>query len=178
MVFPLISLAVWLSLDACAASAQTAATQVDPVGGISAALRQQQFEQARQLCLAALKETPGDPRLWTLQAISQASSGMPEEAMRSFQHALKLRPDYFPALAGAAQTSFAQRRPEAHSLLERVVQAHPAGPERPSHAWHAGCAEREVRSRSRRVCPGHGLYRGQTGDPEAVQCVSGQAFAL
>lgn len=124
-----VCLAASFSVALMTGFAQGSATPTDAVAEISAALRQQQFNQALELCAGALQAAPEDARIWTLQAIAQASLHRPAQAIESFHHALALRPEYYPALAGAAQLSFAERLPEAYPLVKRAAAMHPENQE-------------------------------------------------
>ena len=66
-------------------------------------LEKQQYEHALQLIQGELRHSPNDVRLWTLQGIARSRLSNDSEAIISFDHALKLKRDYLPALEGAAQ---------------------------------------------------------------------------
>ncbi len=92
---------------------------------IARALQTHQFPVAEHLAAAALQQSPRDPRLWTLQAIAYASLGRQAQALQSYHHALRLAPEYLPALQGAAQLEYATRNPAAENLLLRVLKLRP-----------------------------------------------------
>lgn len=95
---------------------------------ITAALRSHDFDTALRLSEEALKQTPADVRLLTLRGLAYSGEGRSELALGSFQQALKLSPDYLPALEGAAQTEYQQGSAEAKPLLMRVLKLRPADP--------------------------------------------------
>ena len=75
----------------------------DVLHSITAVLEKQQYEHALQLIQGELRHSPNDVRLWTLQGIARSRLSNDSEAIISFDHALKLKRDYLPALEGAAQ---------------------------------------------------------------------------
>jgi tetratricopeptide (TPR) repeat protein len=83
----------------------------------------------------ALAESPGDPQLWTLQGVAYAGQGRTKEALTSFRAALKLSPDYLPALEHAAEIEYEAGNLAAVPLLERVLRLRPGDPT--SHAMIA-----------------------------------------
>ena len=103
-------------------SAQSARDQVDAIMG---ALRSSRFAEALQLIEPALRQSPSNSQLWTLQALAYSGDGHKKEALASFQNALKLSPNYLPALEGAAQIEYEQGSPEAAVLLQRVLKIAP-----------------------------------------------------
>jgi tetratricopeptide (TPR) repeat protein len=113
---------------------------------ITAALRSHDFDTALRLSEEALKRTPADVRLLTLRGLAYSGEGRSELALGSFQQALKLSPDYLPALEGAAQTEYQQGSAEAKPLLLRVLKLRPADP-----TTHAMLAVIEYKARN---CPG------------------------
>ena len=54
-----------------------------------------------------------------------AGQGQKKEALTSFHKALKISPDYLPALHGAIQIEFENGSPAAIPLLQRVLRFHP-----------------------------------------------------
>src|SRR5580704_16633167 len=73
---------------------------------ITAALRDQQYEQALQILRGQLRQYPGSAELWTMQGVAYNGLGEKKEALVAFRHALKLAPDTIPALQGAAQIEY------------------------------------------------------------------------
>src|SRR5271154_5562651 len=85
-------LSVWgcFLLAACMAMGQ------DMVPNIVNAIKEGQFDQAIQMCHAAQKSAPADPRLWTLEGIALSHLGHSQQALAAFDHALKLEPQSLP----------------------------------------------------------------------------------
>jgi tetratricopeptide (TPR) repeat protein len=70
-----------------------------------------------------------------LQGLAYLGAGKKKEALGSFDTALKISPDYLPALEGAAQVEFDAGSPAAVPLLEHVLRLKPDDPT--SHAMLA-----------------------------------------
>src|SRR5436305_15304233 len=87
---------------------------------IASALRNNEFEKALELLQPALAQSPGDAQLWTMQGVAYSGDARKQEALGSFNRALKLSPDYLPALTGAIQIEFDSGNPDAMRLLRRV----------------------------------------------------------
>lgn len=98
------------------------------IAKISAAVQAGNYEQALAICHAAVARTPRDPRLWTLQAISKASTKNYAAAVVSYHHAVQVAPRYLPAWQGLAQLEYAGHAPSAQQTLEHVVSLAPHDP--------------------------------------------------
>jgi len=116
--YKFICAAILLLSSACA---QT----TDQVDAIGSALRNKEFSTALELLHPALRQSPGDARLWAMQATAYAGNGQTKEALASFETALKIAPDYLPALQGAAQIEFAEGSPKAIPVLQRLLRLRP-----------------------------------------------------
>lgn len=142
-----IGMALLLCLIACPSICQaqrtTAAGAQNVTAPIVAALRGHDFDEALQLCGAALKEFPNDSRLWTLRGMANAGKGSTKSALADYQHALKLAPDFLPALEGAAGIEYAQGSERAKPLLLRVLRQRPD--DVTTHAMLAALDYREKR---------------------------------
>lgn len=134
-LFPALAVAALLFLQVFALSAQSSREQVN---SITAALRTGKFAESLQLLEPALRQSPSNPQLWTLQGLAYAGEGHKKDALRSFQKALKISPDYLPAVEGAAQTAYDIGSPEATRLLQRVLKLVPNDPT--AHAMLASLA--------------------------------------
>jgi tetratricopeptide (TPR) repeat protein len=111
-----------LTLLLCCVFAQTGA---DP-GPVAEALRNKEFEKALDLLRPALQQTPGNAELWAMQGAAYAGEGRKQDALASFRAALKISPDYLPALEGAIQIEYESGSKDAIPLLQRVLRGHPA----------------------------------------------------
>src|SRR5450759_100176 len=100
----------------------------DRIGPIASALRSQEFNKALDLLQTALKESPGNAQLWTMQGVAYSGEGRKKEALASFGNALKISPDYVLALQGAAQIEYEAGSPAAVPLLKHLLRLRPGDP--------------------------------------------------
>ena len=121
----LIRAAVLLFLVIRALSAATSEAVQDPIGPITAALRDHQFDKALQLLQPALERFPRNAQLWTLEGIAYSGQGNNHEALAAFQRALSISPDLLPALEGAAQIEYGASSKGAIPLLHHLLQLRP-----------------------------------------------------
>jgi tetratricopeptide (TPR) repeat protein len=124
-LFRKLGLAVVLVAWHSSAFSQTKDGAIEP---IRAALQAGEFDKAAELSRSALRESPNDAQLWTLQGIALVSNGNSKEALPAFQRALKIAPNDIAALAGAAQIEYQAGTPTAVPLLNRLLQLRPADP--------------------------------------------------
>ena len=97
----------------------------DRVAAITSALRSGDFEKALLLTQPALQESPKNPQLWMLQGLAHSGKGNQKAAASSYQNALKIAPDYLPALEGLAQLEYEAGSPSAIPLLQHVLRLRP-----------------------------------------------------
>lgn len=107
----------------------------DRAAKIATALQSREFDKALGLLRPALQASPGSAQLWSMQGVAYVGQGQKKEALTSFQNALKISPDYLPALHGAIQIEFENGSPAAIPLLQRLLRSHPA--DSTSHAMLA-----------------------------------------
>ena len=100
----------------------------DQVNAVTSALRSGKFADALQLLKPLVRQFPSNSQLLTLQGLAYSGNGHKQEALASFQNALKSSPDYLPALEGAAQLEYEKNSPEAAPLLRRVLKVAPEDP--------------------------------------------------
>jgi len=147
MEIPLQKLAWFylLPLLACLAGPPYARAQsVTPtIQSTIEALRAHDYARALEMTQALAREHPDDARVWTLQGSALSSLGRGEESLRSYQQALNLRPDYLPALEGAAQCEYAAESPAAQDLLDHILRIDPAN--ETAHAMLASLSFRQNR---------------------------------
>jgi len=105
-----------------------AQSTVDQVGAVTAALRAGEFAKALQILQPALQQSPGNSQLWTLQGLAYSGEGHKKQALVSFRNALKISPDYLPALEGAAQLAYEAGDRDAATLLQHVLRLVPTDP--------------------------------------------------
>ena len=92
---------------------------------IASALRDRQYERALELLRIALKESPGNAQLLTMQGVAFAGRNQKKEALASFRQALKITPNNIPALQGAAQIEYDDGSANGIPLLEHLIQLRP-----------------------------------------------------
>src|ERR1017187_286415 len=73
------------------------------ISTIESLIRSQQYDQALKTLKTALRESPGDNKLWTLEGICLGIQGNDSEAQVAFDHAIRISPNYAPALKGEIQ---------------------------------------------------------------------------
>jgi tetratricopeptide (TPR) repeat protein len=115
-------------------------TSNERLQSITSALRSREFEKSLQLLQSALQGSPNNPQLWMLQGLAYSGIGDSRSALASYQHALKISPDYLPALEGAAQMEYEAGSADAIPLLEHVLKLRPK--DFTSHAMLAVLAEK------------------------------------
>lgn len=121
-IFGKISLVLILSAFPFVSSGQTAQDVIAP---ITAALRSRDFDKALEVLQSAIHADPNNPQLRAFEGLAYSGKGEQAAALRSYQAALKISPDYLPALEGAAQIEYQEGRPDAVSLLEHVLRLRP-----------------------------------------------------
>jgi tetratricopeptide (TPR) repeat protein len=104
------------------------ATTKEQIEAITTALRARDFDRAVELSRTALRDSPNDPQLWTLQGIALSEKGDARTALSAFHKALSLSPDYTAALEGAAQLHYEAGSREAVPLLNRLLRVRPGDP--------------------------------------------------
>jgi tetratricopeptide (TPR) repeat protein len=122
---------LWL-VCLCAAFAQDREGQVE---AIASALRASEYDRAVEMTRSALKESPNNAQLWAMQGAGYAGEGHKPEALTSYRAALKISPDYLPALQGAVQIEYDAGSADAIPLLRRMLRLRPA--DRTSHGMLA-----------------------------------------
>lgn len=113
-------LAVVVSVSLAVAQGPSAKT-----GEIAAALQNRDFTTALELLRPALQQSPNNAQLWAMQGAAYAGCGKKGEALSSFRTALKIAPDYFPALQGAAQIEYDNGSATGIPLLKHLLRLHP-----------------------------------------------------
>jgi len=125
-LFKLASLACLI----LAASSEGASPQAAPtmVTDTVEALRAGDYSKALSLARELVRARPDDPRAWTLEGMAFSRLGQTEESLKAFDQALKINPEFVPAIKAAAQTAYKNGRPEASTLLEKLIRLNPQEP--------------------------------------------------
>ncbi len=103
-------------------SSLTAQVRQDRIAPIVTALHNRQYAQALALLRPAIRESPRDARLRTMQGVALEGLGETEQALASYRQALALAPDQVLALQNAAQIEYDRGDPAAIPLLERLLR--------------------------------------------------------
>ncbi len=104
---------------------QSQSGPVTSIASIESLIRSREYDQALQKTISALKESPNDYRLWTLEGIVFSIKGKNQEALSAFDKSLQLSPNYAPALKGEVQLLYQAQDKRAIPLLERILKADP-----------------------------------------------------
>jgi tetratricopeptide (TPR) repeat protein len=115
------------------------------IGQITSNLRSGQYEQAAALADSLLRTEPRDYRVLTLKAIALTKLNREKEAESSFLAALAAKPDYVPALAGAAELEYLTGSDTALRHVDKLLELRPD--DQTAHAMRAEIAWQ------RRDCP-------------------------
>ena len=138
-----------IAIAFCVGLAPTASPR-DQVDAISAALRARDYDRAVELTRDALKASPKDAQIWTLQGIALSRKGDNAGALTAYRRALTLSPDYIPALEGAAQLQYQAGSHDAAPLLTHLLRLRPGDP-----TSHAMLAVLEYRDGNCQAAVGH-----------------------
>ena len=96
------------------------------VQAVTQALQSGNNARALSLARRLVDAQPKNPRAWTLEAIALSGMKQTQESLKAFQSALRLQPDFLPALEGAAEIEYNNHHITAASrLLERLVRLRP-----------------------------------------------------
>lgn len=95
------------------------------IGSIVSLIHSQKYNQALEVTKAALQAKPNDFRLWTLEGIVLSIKGEDQDALKAFERALSLSPDYVAALRGEVQILYQAYDKRAIPLLKRILKVDP-----------------------------------------------------
>ncbi len=117
-----------LAIFAALSQAAFGQTERERTAAIASALAAHDFDQALVLLRPAIKESPQNAKLWTMQALALSGKGDKKEARFAYQKALKISPEFLPALEGAAQLEYDEGSQEAVPLLKHLLRLRPNDP--------------------------------------------------
>jgi len=127
--------AMWIHRTFCLAVVLVALSSLalaqgpqDETASIASALAAKDFDKALSLLQPALKRSPQNPKLWTLQALALSGKADTKGALAAYETALKISPEYLPALEGAAQLEYNADSQNAAPLLKRLLRMRPDDP--------------------------------------------------
>jgi tetratricopeptide (TPR) repeat protein len=93
-----------------------------PLEAIRLALQNSDFDRALDLLRSQLKASPANAQLWTMQGKAYAGKQNTKDALASFKAAIKIDPDYIPALKGEAQIGFDAGDAAAIPALQHLLR--------------------------------------------------------
>ncbi len=96
------------------------------ISSIESLIRSQQYDRALSTLETALRRSPGNFKLWTLEGICFALQGSDRQALASFDRAIRISPEYAPALKGEIQILYKAGDKRAVPLLERMLVSDPS----------------------------------------------------
>ena len=118
----------WASLAIMAALSRVAAQEPPAPPSISAIeslIRSHNEEEALKAAQARLRATPTDYRCWTLEGIIFSMQGKMDEGLAAFGKALKISPEYGPALKGEVQLLYGTGDRRAIPALQTILRTDP-----------------------------------------------------
>ena len=118
----ILILGAMLSLLPRLASAQTNSSAVTAT---VQALRQHDYPTALRLSETLTSANPRDPQAWTLKGMALMNLGRHQLALKAFQQALAIDPNYVGALEAAAQLEYDAGSPQAERLLGKLLLLNP-----------------------------------------------------
>jgi tetratricopeptide (TPR) repeat protein len=95
------------------------------IASIQSLIRSQHYDEALKTTQSALRHSPSDFRLWTLEGIVFSIQGNKNNALAAFEKALSLSPTYPAALKGEVQLLYQSQDKRAIPLLERILKSEP-----------------------------------------------------
>ena len=95
------------------------------ISDIEGLIRSRQYDQALSVLKVELHSDPGNFRLWTLEGVCFAIQGEDTEAEAAFSHAIRIAPNYPPALQGEIQILYKTGDKRAIPLLEKLLRSDP-----------------------------------------------------
>ncbi len=124
----LVALICMVCLNGAALQGQVGGAQPDAMAEVESALSGHAYDHAVKTASASLQAHPDDYRMWTLQGMAYAGANSFAAAAEAYRRALRLRPNYLPALEGIAQVEYQQGSPSAELHLSQLIALHPADP--------------------------------------------------
>lgn len=98
------------------------AQQAKVASAVENLIRAKDYAGAAAAARKALQQSPKDVQLWTLDGIALSLKGDAQEAITAFEGALRLSPNFSPALKGEVQLLYPKGDKRAVPLLERILK--------------------------------------------------------
>jgi Flp pilus assembly protein TadD len=112
-------------LQAASGFAQSAES---PAGAIAAALRSGNYQEALSMSKSALQKSPKNSQILVMEGMALSGLGEKDQALAAYNSALKISPNFIPALEGAAQIEYNEGNGHAAVLLNRLLVLRPNDP--------------------------------------------------
>jgi tetratricopeptide (TPR) repeat protein len=119
-------------------------------------LRRGRFGEALAASEAEVRRAPGDFQAWTLKGVALHALNRPGEALVALRKALSIKPDFLPALEGAARVEYQTKDARCEHTLKKILSLKPGDPQ--AHAMMA------VLSFEKRDCGGAVTHFERAGD--------------
>jgi tetratricopeptide (TPR) repeat protein len=117
-----------------------AVTEDEAVRSITTALRARTYPRALEMARSALHDWPTDVRFMVLEGMALEGLNQDTEALNSFTRALRIAPNYVPALEAAAEIEYKEGNTAAIQHLEQLLALRPG--EEKAHAMLAVLARK------------------------------------
>jgi tetratricopeptide (TPR) repeat protein len=95
------------------------------IGAVIDSLRKGENAEALRMSSELLRTDPQSYKVWTLRALAFEQSTDSKQALAAYERALKIAPDYLPALEGAAQLDYKTQSSQAVPVLRHIVSLQP-----------------------------------------------------
>src|SRR6516225_3414289 len=115
-----ISISLFAAVSEPSAAGQTPTLAVSEIESL---IRSRQYDQALQMTTSALKQQPTNFRIWTLKGIILSMQGKTSDAQHALESALRISPQYPPAMKAEAQLLYLQNDKRAIPLLKQLLKA-------------------------------------------------------
>lgn len=122
MIYALFFLGLRLSINTEPAHGQKA---MSPIASVETLIRAGQYDKAVESAQTQLRLRPNYFQMWTLQGIALSLEDRTTDAIGAFDKALRLSPEYGPALKGEVQLLYTAGDNRAIPLLQRILKADP-----------------------------------------------------
>jgi tetratricopeptide (TPR) repeat protein len=104
------------------------ATEDAAIRDITAALRTKHFQQALELARSARQASPREVRILVLEGMALTGLHKDADALAVLDTAMKLSPDYVPAIEAAVEIEYRLGQPEAIPHLQQLLRLRPDEP--------------------------------------------------
>jgi tetratricopeptide (TPR) repeat protein len=95
------------------------------VQAVVSAIQEARYNDALSMSEVLLRSAPNSPQLLSLKATALERSGQESEALTAYRHALRIAPEYIPALEGAAQIEYKAQSADAIPTLHHIISLRP-----------------------------------------------------